>query len=151
MQLGPVELLVLEFPSNDFTGEIGAALEKLVQGGTIRIVDLVFVSRDASGVVHSRELTEVDSDDLRVWDPLVSGGLGLLSRDDIQRIGESLAPGTSSAALLFEHTWATELTEALARARGRLVKSERVPKAAIDQLVAASDGGRRTASLLGTG
>src|SRR5579872_674580 len=127
MKLGPVEPLVVEFPRNDFSGEIGTALNALVDKGTIRIIDLVFITRTAAGVVRSRELTEAESKELVVWDPLVDDALGLLSQEDIQAYGESLAPGSSAALLLFENTWATELRDAVVRAEGNLVQIERVP------------------------
>ena len=41
-ELGPVELLFVEFPGNQFTGEIIPALRDLLDQGTIRILDLVF-------------------------------------------------------------------------------------------------------------
>ena len=45
MQLGAVELLVIGFAKNQFTGEIAPALADLVDKGTIRLIDVVFVSR----------------------------------------------------------------------------------------------------------
>src|SRR5712691_7092260 len=41
MSLGPVELLVVEFPGNQFKGEIVPALKELVEKQMIRIVDFV--------------------------------------------------------------------------------------------------------------
>jgi hypothetical protein len=139
MSLGPVEILAVEFPVNKFTGEIGSALTKLVEKGTIRIIDLVFVSRDEAGGVHSRELTEAEPDLLMTWDPLVDETLGLLSSDDIEQIGRSLAPNSSAAVMLFENTWATEFRDAVVRANGRLVLNERIPKAIVDRMQAASE------------
>jgi len=139
MSLGPVELLVVEFPGNDFRGEIAPALRKLVEQGTVRIIDLVFISRDDTGVVHSRELTEIESDLLLTWDPLVDDVLGLLSGDDIQQLGQSLSLNSSAALLLFENSWATEFRDAVVRANGKLVLSERIPKAVIDELLAAAE------------
>ena len=60
LDLGPIELLAIEFPGNEFRGEIAPALRKLVDNGTMRVIDLVFVTRDAEGVVASRELSEVE-------------------------------------------------------------------------------------------
>jgi hypothetical protein len=138
MSLGPVELIVVEFPGNEFRGEIAPALKALVESHTIRIIDLVFITRDESGVVHSRELTEIESDLMLTWDPLVDDVLGLLSGDDIQRLGHSLSLNSSAALLLFENTWATDFRDAVVRAQGRLVLSERIPKAIVDQAVAGS-------------
>ena len=49
MQLGPVEYIVVAFPGSRFTGEIAPALADLVESGTIRVIDLAFVSKDDDG------------------------------------------------------------------------------------------------------
>jgi hypothetical protein len=141
MSLGPVEVLAIEFPGNEFRREILPALKKLIDQETIRIIDLVFITRDDSGVVHSRELTEVEPDLLLTWDPLVEDVLGLLSSDDIAQIGQSLQLNSSAALMLFENRWATEFRDAVLRAQGRMVLNERVPKAVIDQLEGAAQVG----------
>lgn len=139
MSLGPVELLVIEFPGNQFRGEIAPTLKTLIDQGTIRIIDLVFVLRDELGGIHSRELTEVDPDIILTWDPLVDDVLGLLSSEDVEQLGQALSPNSSAALMLFENTWATEFRDALVRANGRLVMNERIPKVVIDELVASSE------------
>jgi hypothetical protein len=53
MALGPVELLVVKFPGNRFTGEIAPALRELVAGGTIRVIDLLFVTKDGAGALRT--------------------------------------------------------------------------------------------------
>jgi hypothetical protein len=136
MSLGPVELVVIEFPGNQFRGEIAPAMKALVDSHTVRIIDLVFITRDESGVTHSRELTEIESDLMLTWDPLVDDVLGLLSGDDVQRLGQSLSLNSSAALLLFENTWATDFRDAVERAQGRLVLSERIPRAIVEQAVA---------------
>ena len=60
--LGPVELLFVEFPGNQFSGEIAPALQELVQAGTIRVIDLVFVAKDADGNVVGIELEDLHED-----------------------------------------------------------------------------------------
>jgi hypothetical protein len=138
MSLGPVELLVISFPGNQFTGEILPALKKLVEQHTIRIIDLVFVLRDADGTIAARELTELDPDLLASWDPLVDEVLGILSPEDIETFGHALEPNSSAGLMLFENTWATEFQTAVLNSNGKLVLSERIPRAVIEELVAAA-------------
>ena len=67
MSIGPVEILVISFPGNKFNGDVAPALAELVQTGLIRVIDLVFVTKDAAGDVVALELSELDEDDgLRV-------------------------------------------------------------------------------------
>ena len=65
--------------------------------------------------------------------------LGLLSPEDIQQLGQSLEMNSSAALMLFENTWATEFRDAVVRANGRLVLSERIPKAVVDEVLAATE------------
>jgi len=55
VDVGPVEYVVIEFPGNQFNGEVAPALARLVESGTVRIIDLVFVLKDADGNVTSLE------------------------------------------------------------------------------------------------
>ena len=55
MAIGPVEYIIVGFPGNQFNGEIAPELGKLVDSGTIRVLDLVFVTKDADGNVGAVE------------------------------------------------------------------------------------------------
>ena len=61
-EIGPVEYMIVAFPGNRFRGEIAPALAKLVEAGTIRLMDVVFVGKDADGEVMGFELSELDPD-----------------------------------------------------------------------------------------
>ena len=56
MAIGPVEYIIVGFPGNKFNGEIAPELGKLVESGTIRILDLVFITKDADGEVERRRV-----------------------------------------------------------------------------------------------
>jgi len=59
-EIGPVDYLIVAFPGNEFRGEIAPALGDLVEAGTIRIIDVAFVGKDAEGNVAAFELTDID-------------------------------------------------------------------------------------------
>ena len=63
MSFGPIEYLIVGFPGNKFKGEIVPALAELVENGTIRILDLVFIAKDEEGNVAAVELAELDPED----------------------------------------------------------------------------------------
>jgi uncharacterized membrane protein len=138
MDIGPVEILVVGFPGNQFTGEIAPALEDLVQSGLIRVIDLVFVTKDADGTVVGIELSDVDEGTSSAFQPHIEEPSGLLSDEDIEDLGAELEPNSSAAILLFEHLWATRFRDAVVNSGGQLVASIRIPKEAIDEVVAAS-------------
>lgn len=135
MALGPVEILAIEFPGNNFRGEIADALADLVESDTIRIIDLVFVKRDADGDLITIELDDLDPDDYRAFDPVVAETSGMLSEEDIEKFAAAVPPNHSVGLMLFENTWATRFVEAARRANGQVLISERIPAAVIDELV----------------
>jgi hypothetical protein len=138
VSIGPVELLVIKFPGNQFKGEIAPALADLVESGTIRIIDLLFAITDEQGELSVLELNELDPDAYGQFDPVVDDLTGMLTEDDVRTLGARLGPNSSGAVMLFENTWATRFRDAVVNANGELILSERIPKAAIDELVAAS-------------
>ena len=136
MGLGPIEMLVVKFPGNKFSGEIIPALGELVENGTVRIVDLLFAVKNKEGDVRVLEFNELDPDILGQWDPLVSDVSELLNEDDAHQIAASLENNSSAGILLFENTWATQFVDAVAKARGEVVLNERIPRAVIQELTA---------------
>lgn len=137
MPLGPIELLEVKFPGNQFTGEIAPALAELVEDGLIRVIDIVFVGKDADGTVTNFELSDLDDDTYAAFDPIVDEIAGLLSEDDLQAVAATLENNTSIGLLLFENVWAARFAEAIRQAKGEVVLNERIPRAVIETLMAA--------------
>ena len=54
-----LEYAVIAFPGSEFNGEVAPALGDLVDSGTIRVIDLAFVTKDLDGTPHAAELTEL--------------------------------------------------------------------------------------------
>jgi hypothetical protein len=138
MPLGPVEILEVKFPGNQFRGEIAPALAELVESGTIRIIDFLFVARDEEGKVFVTEFNDLGESMLAVFDPLVSEVSGLISTNDVAHMSEALEPNSSAAIMLFENVWATRFVDALRNANAELIFSERIPRALIEEAVAAA-------------
>lgn len=134
MSLGPIDFLALKFPGNQFRGEIIPALADLVEDETIRIIDLLFVQRNADGGVRVVELADLGEDDYRAYEEVVSDVSGMLSHDDAKEIASRLEPNSSAALLLFENVWASRFVDAVANAKGEVVVSERIPRAMIEEM-----------------
>ena len=131
--LGPVEFFAIEFPGNKFKGEIAPELQKLVDSKLIKIIDLVFVTKDAKGNTKSIELENIDSETGKFFHKLGVDVSGLISEEDIDTMAEMLSPNSSAAFLLFEHLWAVKLRDAVLNADGRLIADERIPVAVIEK------------------
>jgi hypothetical protein len=137
MALGPIEVLVISFPGNQFSGGIIPELERLVATDTISIIDGLLVRKDADGEVTFVEFEELggnaDAERLAgVMDQLES----LISDEDVQELAASLEPDSSEAILVFEHTWAKPLRDAIVASGGLLADNFRVPGMVVDELLA---------------
>jgi hypothetical protein len=135
MSIGPVEYLIVAFPGNQFKGEIIPALADLVEAGTIRIIDLAFVMKDADGAVVTAELGDLDSEVFKAFDALSPETMGLLNEEDLAAAGEELDPNSSAALLVWEDTWATALRDAIVNAGGEVLDLERVPYQVVNAAV----------------
>ena len=136
-ELGPVELLFVEFPGNQFTGEIIPALRELIDAGTIRVLDLVFVAKDGDGNAVGIELEDLPSDSKGAFSELVETLESLISDEDVEDLSEALEPNSSAAIMLFEHTWAVPFRDALAGSGGRLVLRLPITEEALAEIAAA--------------
>jgi hypothetical protein len=139
MSLGPIELLIVKFPGSRFTGEIAPALKDLVESGTIRVIDILFVHKDEDGQVTVLEINDLDDDNFSRFDPVVEDLTGMLTPDDARQLSSGLDNNSAGAIMLFENTWAIRFRDAMENANGQLVLDERIPRAVIDELVAASE------------
>ena len=126
-EIGPVQYMAVGFPGNKFTGNIAPALAELVENGTIRVIDLAFVSKDADGNVLAMELEEMGSDAGAAFATLQAEIGDLVNEDDLKDIGASLDPNSSAAILVWEDVWAKKFTSAVREAGGVLIDIQRVP------------------------
>ncbi len=126
-EIGPVDYLVVAFPGNQFRGEIGPAIAELIEAGTIRVIDITFVGKNADGEAVAMELTELDPE---VQAALESSGVevgGLFNEDDLMDVAEGLEPNSSAALLVWENVWARKVAQTMRDAGGELVAFERLP------------------------
>jgi Family of unknown function (DUF6325) len=126
-EIGPVEYMIVAFPGNRFRGEIAPALADLVEAGTIRLMDVVFVGKDADGEVMAFELSELDPEVREGLENLGIEETGLFSEDDLMAAAEELDPDTSAALLVWEDVWAREVAQAMRDAGGVLFDFGRLP------------------------
>jgi Family of unknown function (DUF6325) len=134
----PVEYVIISFPGNRFSGEIMPALTELVESGTIRIVDLVFIKKDADGDVTAFELDALEEGGELGLEELEGEAGELLSEQDLELAAEMLEPDSSAALLVWEQVWAERIADAIRDSGGLLVAGERIPQDIVDAARAAS-------------
>ncbi len=123
-ELGPVDYMVVEFPSQDanFTGRMAEELRALTEGGLIRVLDLLFLKKHTDGSVEGFEAHEFEDTDVDALRRLETELAMLLAEEDVESIGAAMEPGSVAAVLVWENAWAVpfELRRpALRRSAGR--------------------------------
>jgi uncharacterized membrane protein len=134
-EMGPIDYIILEWPTEPSGEEVVPLLLDLVDRGIIRILDIAFVSKDEDGT-----LTAVEVGDLgpaaQAFGAFQGAASGLVGEEDLQDAASALEPGTSAAILVWENRWAAPVAVALRRSGGQLVASGRIP---VQALVASLD------------
>jgi hypothetical protein len=141
-ELGPVEMMVIEFDGYRFKGEILPELERLKENDVIRLIDLLVLRKDRSGALMVLTATDLGMKEMlefgakigSLMAPGIEGdeafaqsvlaGLQKVSSGHIfdeaeaQKLAEDIPLGTAVAVALIEHRWAIPLRDTIARAGG---------------------------------
>ena len=138
-EMGPIDYIVVEFPGSKMNGEAFPHLIDLVDRGIVRILDLVFVTKELDGSVKGIAIADLDDDgelDLAVFEGASSG---LIGDDDIEEAGGILEPGSSAGILVYENVWAGPFAAAVRRGGAQLVACGRIPIPAMLAALEAAD------------
>ncbi|MGO4782448.1 DUF6325 family protein [Cryobacterium sp. W22_MBD10_FK3] len=133
---GPVEVLLISFEGDRPGPALGAALRDLIAEKTIRLLDLLFVSRDAAGDLRIVEVEDLP--EKAQLPDLDLGELGLAGLDDVEELATELPPGTSAAVLVVELAWARNFASALAASGGAVLHHDRIPAAVVNAVLEAA-------------
>jgi hypothetical protein len=130
-ELGPVDYVVVEFPvgASSFTGEVAAELRAMVDSGTIRVIDVLILTKDADGTVEAIELS--DGRELGELQVLKAKLGELLAADDVEHLAAAMEPGSTAGVLIWENLWAAPFASAVRRSGGQLIAGGRIPMQAI--------------------
>jgi hypothetical protein len=130
-ELGPVDYIVVEFPAgaSNFTGEMAAELLALVDAGTIRVIDILILTKDEDGAVEAMELSDIEQ--LGPLQAVEAQLAELLAADDVAHLAAAMDPGSTAGVLIWENLWAAPFASAARRSGGQLIASGRIPIQAI--------------------
>jgi uncharacterized membrane protein len=136
-EIGPVQLLAIGFGAGaKFEGRILDELSKLENQKTIRMLDLLFVHKDAEsgdllaldyqgeelgaivGALLGFEFEDEEQPAGSTEEEKVESHAFGLSLREIEAMAASLEPGTSAGFLLVEHVWARDLKRAIRQTGG---------------------------------
>jgi Family of unknown function (DUF6325) len=129
--LGPVDYIVVEFPAgaSNFTGEMADELIALVEAGTIRLIDVLILTKSEDGTVDAIELSEIEQ--LGPLQALEAQLAELLAEEDVAHLAAAMDPGSTAGVLIWENLWAAPFASAARRSGGQLIANGRIPIQAI--------------------
>lgn len=125
-RLGPVDILVVEFPRGVVTSEGFATLMGLVERDVIHVLDLEFVRRTETGELTTIDIADAVADAPKDLGYLIGASSGLLGDEDIAFVGDLIEPGSLAGVLLYEHVWMIALADAIEAGGARVVTAGHV-------------------------
>ena len=130
-ELGSVDYLVVEFPAgaSSFTGEMAAELRALAHSDSIRLIDVLILTKDADGTVEATELS--DAGELGELQATGAELAELLAADDVDHLAAAMEPGSTAGVLIWENLWAAPFASAVRHSGGQLIANGRIPLQAI--------------------
>ncbi|MGO4301573.1 DUF6325 family protein [Leifsonia sp. RAF41] len=122
----PVDFVIIEFPEGqqNFSGEVLDELARLVDSGTIRLVDAMVLIKDADGDVDGVELSDLDG--LGPLEAIAAELADFLAEDDVADLAAAMDPGSVAGVIVYENIWAAPFAAAARRAGGRLIADGRI-------------------------
>ena len=143
-ELGPVDYLVVEFPAgaSSFTGEMAAELRALVDSGTIRVIDVLILTKDADGTVEAAELSDIA--ELGELQEIEAELAELLAADDVDHLAAAMEPGSTAGVLIWANRWAAPFASAVRHSGGQLIANGRIP---IQAIIASIEADQATATV----
>jgi hypothetical protein len=128
LELGPIDIIVIAYPADaPMTGEAVPIFMDLIHRGIIRVLDVMFVMKDADGTFSGFDATDLDEDSVGDFSAFAGASSGLLGDEDLATAGEAIEPGSAAVMIVYENHWAAPFAAAVRRNGGRLVASERIP------------------------
>ncbi len=138
MAVGPVDVYIIGFPGNKFTGQIVPAILEQVDNGTIRVIDALFVSKDVDGIVTTLQVSDLDADSGAAFAEITVEQPGALGSDDAEEVSDDLPLNSSALLIAVENLWAVKVVNALQAADAVLIDQIRIPVDVVEAVVALS-------------
>ncbi|HZW41250.1 MAG TPA: DUF6325 family protein [Agromyces sp.] len=136
-EYGPVELYLVGFEGDRPDDGTLAAIAELIEGGEIRLIDLLVISRAEDGTVSFTDWEDV-SEEYGFGDVALEV-VGLVADEDVQELAQGIPPGMSGALLAIELLWAKQLASKFAASGGVVLRTERIPAPVVNAVLAEAE------------
>ena len=131
--MGPIDVIILGFPGNKFSGQIVPAVKELVASRTITIIDLLFITKDGDGNVAVIELKDLDPELGPAYMEIDLAHVGALDHEDADEIADDIPANSSALVIAYENTWASRFVAAVVEAEGVMIDQFRIPVEVVAQ------------------
>ena len=126
-EFGPVDVAVIGYPPGaPMTGEAIPILLDLVDRGIIRVLDALFVRKEADGPFSGFDFADLDQDSVGDLAVFAGATTGLLSDEDVAQTAAEIEPGSAAAMIVYENRWAARFISAVRRNGGVLIANHRI-------------------------
>jgi Family of unknown function (DUF6325) len=142
-ELGPIDIVVIGYSADaPMTGEAVPLLLDLVERGIIRVLDVMFVVKNADGTFSGFEASGLDPDSVGDFREFEGASSGLLGDEDAAAAAEEIEPGSAAVLIVYENRWAGPFAAAVRRNGGEVIAYQRIPVA---DVIAALDAAEAAA------
>ncbi|MDX2375615.1 DUF6325 family protein [Microbacterium sp. LRZ72] len=136
---GPVEMYLVGLEGERPDPGVIDAFSDLLEGGLIRLLDFILVSRTLEGEVVVTEVEDV-TDEYGFGDVELAA-VGITGDEDVAEMAALIEPGRAAAIVVVELVWAKRLAERMSAAGGVVLSSERIPAPIVNALVDTASAG----------
>jgi hypothetical protein len=139
-ELGPIDIVVIAYPAGSpMTGDAAPMLVDLVDRGIVRVLDMMFVAKEADGGVIGFEAKDLDSETVGAFKAFEGASSGMLGNSDVQEAADALEPGEAGLVIVYENKWVAPFAAAVRRNGGVLIANQRVPLEAVVEALDAAE------------
>jgi len=124
---GPVDFVLIEFPTDTSTTSTAKALSDLLDAGVVRLYDIVFIRKSRDGRSNRVDLATPIDGVGSGFEAFAGAQSGLFDDQDVVQAAEALEPDTAALLVAYENAWASPFVTAAHAAGGQVVASERIP------------------------
>jgi len=133
-ELGPIDIVVIAYPADaPMTGDAVPLLLDLINKGTIRVLDAMFVVKEEDGTFSGFTATDLSNDSVGDFTAFEGASSGMLGDEYV---------ATAAVMIVYENRWAGPFAAAVRRNGGRLIDFQRIP---IQELIASLDAAEAAA------
>ena len=131
--VGPVDLAIIGFTGELQQGGLRQAVVDAVESGTVRVLDLLIVRKEADGEVFLYDAEDSGENEEVLGFPAEVPDL--IGEEDARLIAEQMGLDTTVVVIAWENVWAARIAGSVRELGGELLAMERIPAADVRAVI----------------